>query len=144
MVLSCRQDENQKEKIKIKTKWNKKTDEMIKAPADGSPVDDPAKLSATSSTTSRRVRSPVGADLGFVHLLIRFCFIVCKCNFLINNDGCGPKYKGRFYWPDLFSVPNRKTSVVLLTTRYHHHQERLHIYTCTITESSAFSWFILL
>ena len=88
---------------------------MIKAPADGSPVDDPAKLCSTSSATSRRVCSPVGADLGlFVYLLKLFLFFVVKTSlfrkwvFLITNDGCGPKYKGCFYWTTLLSVPTKK------------------------------------
>ena len=103
---------------------------MIKTPADGSPVDDPAKLSATSSATSRRVCSPVGTDLGFFHLLILFLFR-CFVNAFsrIINDGCGPKYKGYFYVPSLFSAPNRKTTAELLANWNHHHQERIHIYT---------------
>ena len=60
MVLSCRQDENQKVKIKIKTKWNEKTDEMIEAPADGAPVDDPTKL---SKQTNKQVKGKVTCRL---------------------------------------------------------------------------------
>ena len=116
------------------TKLSKQTNKQAnkwreKLPADGAPVDDPAKLSATSSATSWGVCSPVGANLGFFFFVNSFLFHwFINAFFWSSMMDLTVNTKSVFTGPPYFQHQTDKTTAELLANWYHHHQERIYVH----------------